>query len=343
MRVLFDTTYAGRAPYSGTAIYIQRVTEALSRIEGVEVESAENRRRPPPAGGGVGSLRNLFSDRWWTSVELPRQARRMRADVIHHPLPAFTRWTGIPQVMTVHDLAFQRLPQHFDRWFRRYARISHRSAALAAGAVVCVSEATALDVRTLWGLEPERIIVAPLGPGQELPAAKREPTHFLYVGDGEPRKNLPLLLAGYAGYRGRAERPLDLVLAGSASGRGEGVRIEPQPTTERLAELYGGALALVHPSLHEGFGLTALEALSLGVPVIASAIPALRETCGGAALYADPRDPRAFTTAMLQLASQPRLRERLAEHGRRQAARFSWESCAQAHLEAYAIARGRTL
>ncbi len=101
----------------------------------------------------------------------------------------------------------------------------------------------------------------------------------------------------------------------------------------------------MHPSLHEGFGLTALEALSLGVPVIASAIPALREICGGAALYADPQDPRAFTTTMIQVATQPRLRERLAEHGRRQAARFSWEACARAHLQAYEVARrpaGRT-
>ena len=204
---------------------------------------------------------------------------------------------------------------------------------------MCVTQASALDVRTRWGVAPERIVVAPLGPGQELPELQRPPGHFLYVGDDERRKNLPVLLAAYAGYRGRAERPLDLVLAGAASGRGEGVRTEPQPSRERLAELYAGALALVHPSLHEGFGLTTLEALSLGVPVIASAIPALREICGGAAVYADPHDPRAFTTAMIQMATQPRLRERLTEHGRRQAARFSWAACARAHIDAYAVAR----
>jgi glycosyltransferase involved in cell wall biosynthesis len=340
MRVMIDATYAQQAPYSGTGIYSERIVNALARLDDVEVEPVVNPRRRPPAGGGVGSLKNLATDRWWTAFQLPGLARRAGADVLHHPLPAFARWTSIPQVVTVHDLAFQRIPQHFDRRYRRYARLSHRGAALASQAVLCVSEATALDVRLLWGVEVERIVVALLGPGQEIPPLERRPRHFLYVGDDEPRKNLPVLLAAYAGYRGRAERPIDLVLAGAASGRGEGVRTEPRPTRERLAELYAGALGLIHPSLHEGFGLTALEALSLGVPVVASAIPALREICGGAALYADPRDPRAFTTAMIQLATQPRLRERLADHGRRQAAQFSWEACARAHVDAYGLATG---
>ncbi len=338
MRVLFDATYAQRAPFSGTGIYIEQIIDAMGRLDDVEVEAVVNPRRRAPAGGGAGSVRNLITDRWWSAVQLPRLARRSRADIIHHPLPAFSRWTSLPQVVTVHDLAFQRLPQHFDRRFRRYTQISHRGAALAAEAVVCVSEATALDVRVLWRVEPERIVVALLGPGQEVPELERRPRHFLYVGDDEPRKNLPVLLAAYAGYRERAERPFDLVLAGAAEGLGEGVRTEPRPSRERLAELYAGAVALIHPSLHEGFGMTALEALSLGVPVLASAIPALREICGGAAIYADPCDPRAFTTAMLQLAAQPRLRERLAVHGRGQASGFSWAACARAHLEAYGVA-----
>ncbi|HTX33281.1 MAG TPA: glycosyltransferase family 1 protein [Solirubrobacteraceae bacterium] len=340
MRVMIDATYAERSPFSGAGVYVERIVHALGRVEEVEVEPVVNPRSRPSAGSVT--LQDLAGDHWWTTFQLPRLARRAGADVLHHPLPAFTRWTSRPQVVTVHDLAFQKLPQHFDRGFRRYARVSHRSAALAAQAVVCVSEATALDVRVLWGVAPERTVVALLGPGQEVPQLERQPRHFLYVGDDEPHKNLPVLLAAYAGYRGRAERPAELILAGAATGRGEGVRIEQRPTREQLAELYAGALALIHPSLHEGFGLTALEAMSLGVPVVASAIPALREICGGAALYADPRDPRAFTTAMIQLATQPRLRERLADHGARQAARFSWDACARAHVEAYELARGLT-
>jgi glycosyltransferase involved in cell wall biosynthesis len=259
-------------------------------------------------------------------------------DVLHHPLPAFSRWARLPQVLTVHDLAFEALPRHFDPGYRRYAQIAHRSAARASEAVLCVSAATAADVRARWDLPGERIVVAPLGPGQELPGRLGEPRHFLYVGDDQPRKNLPVLLAAYAAYRQRTDHPAPLVLAGAATHGGEGVRTEATPDRERLAELYGGAVALIHPSLHEGFGLTALEAMSLGVPVIASAIPALRETCGPAALYADPQESQGFITAMLQLTDQPRLRERLSENAREQAGRFSWKICAQAHLEAYRLA-----
>lgn len=339
MRVMIDATYASHAPQSGTGIYIERLVEALGGLEGVEIEAVANPNRRAPAGGGVGSVRNLLVDRWWTSIQLPRLARRAGAQVIHHPLPAFSRWAGIPQVVTVHDLAFQILPQHFDRRFRRYAQIAHRSAARASAAVVCVSAATAADVRQRWDVAEERIVIAPLGPGQEPAPRPGEPRHFLYVGDEQPRKNLPVLLAAYAGYRQRAEQPVELVLAGTASQRGDGVRIEVSPSDERLAELYGRAVALIHPSLHEGFGLTALEAMSVGVPVIASSIPALREICGPAAMYAEPHDARAFATLMLQLAGQPRLREHLSDQARDQAARFSWASCARAHLDAYRLAR----
>lgn len=339
MRVMIDATYARRAPWSGTGIYIERVVEALRRVDGLEIETAVNPNRRTPAGGGIGSVRNLLGDRWWTSVQLPRLARRAAVEVIHHPLPAFSRWAGSPQVVTVHDLAFEVLPEQFDPGFRRYAHLAHRSAARAAEAVACVSAATAADVRRRWGVASERIVVTPLGPGQELPSRPADARHFLYVGDDQPRKNLPTLLSAYAAYRHRAEQPRELVLAGTASHSSDGVRTETRPSRERLAELYGAAVALIHPSLHEGFGLTALEAMSLGVPVIASAIPALREICGPAALYAEPHDARAFTTAMLQLAAQPQLREHLSEQARGQAVRFSWERCAQAHLDAYRLAR----
>lgn len=342
MRVLFDTTYARWAPYSGTAIYIAKVIEALSQIDDIEIEPVENAQRRPPAGGGVGSVRNLLTDWWWTSIQLPRLARRARSDVIHHPLPAFARWTAIPQVMTVHDLAFERLADKFDPRFRRYARLTHREAARAAAAVICVSETTAIDARVLWGVDPERIVVALHGPGQEVAVQSREPKHFLYVGDEEPRKNLRVLLSAYAMYRQRTERPLDLVLAGSATAAGEGIVVERDPSTVRLAELYGGSVALVQPSLYEGFGLTALEAMGAGIPVLASDIRALREVCGGAALYESPAEASRFATAMEQLAAQPRLREDLAERGRRRASAFSWERSARAHVEAYALAHTAT-
>ena len=344
MRVLLDTTYAARAPHSGTAIYLQELRRALTGLGEIEVMPVHNRRRGLPAGGGIGSVRNLMLDRWWTSLELPRLARAHGADLIHHPLPAYGRLARLPQVITIHDLAFERLPDMFDRSFRSYAHRAHRAAARAAAAVICVSRTTAADVCELWGVAPDRIVIAPHGPGQTLPPSpvQRAREHFLYVGDDEPRKNLLVLLAAYEEYRDLEPEPAPLVLAGSATAIGAGVREEQKLSAQRLGELYAGALALVHPSLYEGFGLTALEAMSAGAPVLAADVPGLRETCRDAALYADPHSPSSFAAAMMQLAREPTVRDELAERGRRLAAEFSWAHCARAHGDAYSLAQSRS-
>ena len=341
MRVLIDTTYALRGP-SGTGVYLAKLVAAL-REEGVDVVEAANERRPAPAGGGAGSARNLALDARWTQVELPRRAVQARADVLHHPLPALAARSRTPQVVTVHDLAFERLPDCFSPAFRRYASLTHRLAARGADAVVCVSQTTRRDVLARWGADPAKVIVALHGPGQEprLVAAVRA-EHFLYVGDDEPRKNLGLLLDAYARYRVAAadtgSRVLPLVLAGRAAPAAAaalaGVRHEPEPD---LAALLNGSAALVHPALHEGFGLTAVEAMSAGVPVIAARSPGLTETVGDAALPIDPYDAEDLAAALERVADDAALRADLARRGRARAAEFSWAASARAHLQAYTL------
>jgi len=276
---------------------------------------------------------NWATDAYWTSVELPRRARRCRADVLHHPLPAHSNAAGCPQVVTVHDLAFERLPECFDRAYRTHASVAHRRAARRAAAVIAVSETTARDVMARWGVARERIVIARHGPGQEPDTARRprtdKPHHFLYVGDDEPRKNLAALREAHRRYAERADgAALPLVLAG----------IDELPDAERLAQLYSQAAALVHPSLHEGFGLTPLEAMTTGTPVIAARSPGVTEVCGEAALYVDPRDPADLAAQMDRVAGDPALRADLGERGRRRSAEFSWARSARLHVEAYTLA-----
>ncbi|HEY2768926.1 MAG TPA: glycosyltransferase family 1 protein [Solirubrobacteraceae bacterium] len=339
-RVLLDTTYARRAPRSGTAVYLERLQDALAGLDGVDAVPAANRRRRAPAGGGLGSVRNLLSDAWWTTLQLPRLARRANAGLIHHPLPARAPLTRTPQVITVHDLSFERLPEQFDPRYRAYARRAHRDAARHAAAVICVSETTAADVRELWQVPAGKIVVAPLGPGQRLGRhdPPDHPRHFLYLGDAEPRKNLGTLLTAYQQYRAASDQPLELVLAGSARAHGPGIRIESAPDAGRLSRLFAEAAALVHPSLYEGFGLTVLESMDSGTPVIAARSPGLVETCGNAAQFADPRSPDAFADAMSDVARDPALRIRLRERGIARAGEFSWSRCAHRHADAYSLA-----
>jgi glycosyltransferase involved in cell wall biosynthesis len=339
MRVLLDTSYAARGP-SGTAVYIERLADALRGREGVELLEARQPRRLRRGGGNpFRSAVNAWLDLLWLQRGLPRAAREARADVVHHPLPAHSARIGAAQVATVHDVAFLRDPAGYGRIWRALATRAYRRAARRCEALVCVSEAAAADAVALLGAARERVVVAPHGPGQQLRAVPRspQPDHFLYVGDDERRKNVAGLLEQYERYRAGARQPLDLVLAGAAARRAgaEGVRGEPSPSADRLSELHAGAAALVHPSREEGFGLTLLEAMAAGTPLVAVHTRAAEELCGEAALLVAPEE---LSGALGRLASESPLREKLAAAGRERAAVFSWEEAARLHERAYTLA-----
>ncbi|HYH59394.1 MAG TPA: glycosyltransferase family 1 protein [Thermoleophilaceae bacterium] len=351
MRVLIDTSFAARGP-SGTAVYIEHLVAALRARGNLEVVETRRRRRPAP-GRSRARHRVLWSgvnavlDVMWLQVGLRARARRARADVIHHPLPAWMWRAPCAQVITVHDLAFEHLPEGFGRVWRLLARRRHRAAARRAGAVICVSRAAGADAVGILGADPEKVVVAPHGPGQALPgdaASGGEPAHFLYVGDDEPRKRVPALLEAHRRYAAGRADALPLVLAGSAAGRANGEpRIvgEPRPDAKRLRELLSGAAALVHSSADEGFGLTLAEAMAAGVAVLAVRNPGTHELCGPAALLVAPDE---LAAGMARLHDERELRAELARRGRERARRFSWDESARLHEEAYTLAamQGRT-
>lgn len=339
MRVLLDTTYARLGP-SGTAVYLERLAAALR--EAGEVEVVEASRPGRTRRGGANPLRsaaNAAGDAAWLHRGLARAARTAEADVVHHPLPALSRTVAVPQVVTLHDVAFEARPEGYGRAWRALAARQYRRAVRRAGAVVCVSESTAAEAVAVLGADRERIVVAHHGPGQPLPHVERRdpPAHFLYVGDAEERKDVPGLLAAYATYRQDAQDPLDLVLAGraAAGAAGEGVRGEPGPGPERLAELLAGAAALVHPSRHEGFGLTVLEAMAAGTPVVAASSAGVQEVAGDAALVAEQGE---LAEALGRIAADIGLRARLRSAGAERVAAFSWAESARRHVAAYTLA-----
>jgi glycosyltransferase involved in cell wall biosynthesis len=344
MRVFLDSSFAGRGP-SGTAVYIERLTEALRERGNVEVVEARRRRRPAPGrtrgrAGVLWSAANALLDAAWLQVGLRMRARRAGADVIHHPLPAWMWRAPAPQVITVHDLAFERLPEGFGRVWRALARRRHRAAARRAQAVVCVSRTAAADAVGILGADPERVVVAPHGPGQAIPGeavSTGRPTHFLYIGDDEPRKRVAALVEAHRRYAQARADALPLVLAGAAATRANGsalLRGEPRPDAPRLRELLSGAAALVHPSADEGFGLTLAEAMASGVAVLAVRNPGTQELCGPAALLVEPD---ALTDGLGRLHDDGGLRDELARKGRERARRLSWDESARLHEEAYAM------
>jgi glycosyltransferase involved in cell wall biosynthesis len=251
-------------------------------------------------------------------------------------------------VVTVHDLAFRRLPHTLHHETLDDLERLLLPTLAAADAIIAVSQATADDLRELLGVGERRIHVIHEGvdtafaaPGGALPAGLPE-RFLLFVSTLEPRKNILGLLAGFE--RAVADGyPGDLVLVGRWGWRTEVARraFASSPVRDRIHRIdrldrpalnavMRRAEALLFPSLLEGFGLPVLEAMACGLPVITSDRSSLPEVAGEAALYVDPDDPASIATAIGRLAGEPALRERFAEAGRRRAARFSWESAAAA-------------
>jgi glycosyltransferase involved in cell wall biosynthesis len=266
----------------------------------------------------------------WEQIWLPRAARRAR--LIYSPAN-LAPVASSRNVVVIHDAAAIRHPEWYGRAYAGWQRALLPRLARNARLVITVSEFSRGEIVDLLGADPDRVAIVPGGVDERFsPAARRsvERPYVLTVATRIARKNLAALAATRAAL---AERGIDLVAAGSGRGymrAGEpgGARPLGYVPDADLPALYAGAGAFVLPSLYEGFGLTCLEAMASGVPVVASNRGALPETCGDAALLVDPGDPAAVADAVLAALGDER--ERLVQAGTERAASFSWDRTARA-------------
>ena len=288
--------------------------------------------------------------RSWAHLGRPRAEDATDCDVVHA-----TTWAIPPTrrrlVVSVHDLAFLREPEHFTpRGVRFFTRALAR-VVTEADAVVVPSIATARDCLGA-GIEPERVHVVPHGApawdvaDADVAAARarhRLPDRFvLWVGTREPRKNLTTLLEAFALLAG-TDPDLHLVLVGPA-GWGEAEAAGTGPWRRRVHHLgrlpgadlpavYAAATAFAFPSLWEGFGLPVLEAMTVGTPVVTTAGSAMAEITAATGVLVDPHEV-ADLAAGLARAVGPE-RAALGAAGRTRARDFTWDASARAHLAVY--------
>jgi glycosyltransferase involved in cell wall biosynthesis len=294
----------------------------------------------------------------WVRARRPRlpAAVLAGAEVIHATSAAVPPAGGLPLVVTVHDLAFHQHPEAYPRAGRDWHERSTRIAVAEAALLVTPSSATARDLSDLYGVEPARIAVVPLGVGpspSDQAAARRlldeldvKGPFLLAVGTLEPRKNLRRLLNAFATL---ADELPDhhLVVVGPAGwgprlpqpaeypGQAVRIRLAGKVRDPVLHGLYELADALAYPSLYEGFGLPVLEAMAHGTPVLTSDRSSLPEVAGDAAVLVDPISTESIATGLRSLVGDEALRARLRAAGPERAARFTWEATAEATWTVY--------
>jgi glycosyltransferase involved in cell wall biosynthesis len=288
--------------------------------------------RPPPA-------LSKRPGQAWEQLLLPALAGRCRAAAVYNPANlAPLAWPR--NVVQIHDAVALRHPEWYSPAYVRWQRIVMPRIARSAKLVITVSEFARAELIHFLGVPGERIRVVPGGVDARFhPDVDPEPIkqrlrldrpYVLALGDRGPRKNLAALRPAIELLR---ERGIDLVIAGG--GRAHqlgatlgGARDVGYVPEDDLPALYAGARAFALPSLHEGFGLSVLEAMASGVPVVASSRAALPELVTGAGLLADPDDWSLFATAVVTAATDEQARARMRGDGARVAARYTWERAA---------------
>lgn len=320
MKVAVDVT-----PLEQTSAGVARYLGSL--LPRIERKATVERKR----GFARGKAGTLWLDLAWYPHVLPHEARG--CDVLHCPTYRGPVRSGVPVVVTVHDLAVFRRPEAFPPWTRTYSRVVVPRVVRNASVVVAVSEFTAGELEALLGIPRSRIRVVPnaVDPVFTPDGPRADGDYVLAVGTLEPRKNLARTIAA-------ARRVgVELRVAGSrgwggvdASGRG--VTWIDSPSDEELAALYRGARCVAYPSLYEGFGIPVLEAMACGAPVVTSRGGATEEVGGGAAVLVDPADVASIAAG---IESAEARRDELRAAGLERARAYSWDDSAQKLLAAY--------
>jgi len=345
--VVIDTRMARRRR-TGTATYIRELTAALDAVDHPGLRIVTVSGPPPlPRRNVATTIGNLALDLAWTHLLLPLAALRHRAALIHSPFNWGPALAPCPTVTTVHDLAWERVPDTFPGYFRRFARWATRLSARRSRLLITDSRATADDLTEMYGTPREKTRTVPIGihPDRAPDDRPREP-FILAVGEFEPRKRILELLAGHNRYLAAAPAdppPCRLVVVGSGgsqetialSAAGERVTFTGFVDHETLADYYRRATLLVYPSSYEGFGLPVLEAMSHGCPALVAQNSSLVEVGGDVALpLTDPTVPGIAQALLDALAD----RDALAERGRRSrehAAGYDWDAVARRTLDVY--------
>jgi glycosyltransferase involved in cell wall biosynthesis len=296
----------------------------------------------------------------WEQFLLPVRLTRLGIELLHSL--AFVQPVAMSgtSVVTVYDLSFVLFPQGLPPWRRLYLKWGTARSARSADRVIAISDSTKQDLVELLNVLEAKVDVVPCGVDDDFKPLERPelleqlrtrrglPQHMLlFVGTLEPRKNLITLLRSYNLLRDRIQAP-SLVIAGPSGwghedvftavrdlGLEDSVMFPGYVPRDELPLWYNAADLFVYPSLYEGFGLPALEAMSCGTPVVASNVSSLPEVVGDAGILVEPTDPEALADALHKVLIDRPLREDLRSKGLQRAETFTWSRAAAETVAVY--------
>ena len=336
LAVLFDRP-------TGIATYAQNIIGSLASLQPTllsavdfpdcdRISIADNMT---PAQGSKGHLKRLL----WTQFQLPQIYRQLEADLIYSPIPEAPLYSQTRSVVMCHDLIPLRFPRPTSP-LTNYFRYVVPQVLRQAEHIICNSQATADDLVNYYDLKANKITPILLGydrtnfyPREMINSS--EVPYFLYLGRPDPYKNLSGLITAFAAL---SNQDYHLAIAGSTD-----LRFTPQLQQQakelgiahrikwldyldyvELPFVISNAIALVFPTLWEGFGLPVLEAMACGTPVITSNLASLPEITGDAAILVDPYQTAEITLAMANVAEDLEMRSQLEKLSLQQAQKFSW-------------------
>ena len=298
-----------------------------------------------PAQGSKGHLRRLL----WTQLQLPRIYQKLQSNLVYSPIPEAPLYSKCRSVVMCHDLIPLRFPRQLSP-LTNYFKYVVPLVLNQAEHIICNSEATAQDIVSYYQIPAKKITPILLAYDAEhfYPKTETKLEHidlqqpyFLYLGRHDPYKNLKSLINAFAALKNNQE--YKLYIAGSTDDRftpllqqqvlelnlTKQVHFLDYISYQELPILLSNALALVFPTLWEGFGLPVLEAMACGTPVITSNLASLPEVTGDAAILINPNKVLEITNAMTEIAEDSQTRSHLKELSLARAKQFSWAKTGQ--------------
>lgn len=294
--------------------------------------------------------RHPFLWMWWFEVSVANWLNNNKPDLFLSTDGYGCLRSNVPQVLVMHDLAFEHFKEHVPFITRSYYQYYMPRFAHKATRIATVSEFSKSDITKQYGTKPSKIDVVyngakevyrPVGLDVQMKTKQRISDgndYFVYVGSIHPRKNVARMLSAFEAFKHQTGSNMQMIIVGRKAWdykdvddalakmkHRDAVKFLGHVEPEELGKIVASAYAMVYVSLFEGFGIPIVEAMSCHVPVITSNISSMPEAAGNAAILVDPTSTNEITDAMVRIVNNTAVYHNLVEQGKEQVKKFTWQ------------------